>query len=91
MVTPKTIDSKILLQGSIRELHNSMVSPPGEGGLKEESDADNNKIISGLTLHNILLTQLKNLTLQYKFMCVCECCISAKIMKLSLLSWHECF
>ena len=36
----------LLLQVSVRELHNSMVSPLEEGGLKEASDKDNNIIIS---------------------------------------------
>ena len=29
------------------------------------------------------------MTLQYKLMCGCECCISVKIMQSSLLSWRE--
>ena len=37
---------KLLLNVSIRELHNSTVSPLEEGGLKEALDADNNIIIS---------------------------------------------
>ena len=49
----------MLLQFSVWELHNSMVSPPEEGGLKEEIDEDNNIIISDSTLWNILIPQLK--------------------------------
>ena len=45
---------KLLLQVSIREVHNSMVSPPEEGGLKESMDEDNNIIIIDSTLLNIL-------------------------------------
>ena len=37
---------KLLLQVSVWELHNSMVSPPEEGWLKEAKDADNNITIS---------------------------------------------
>ena len=36
----------LLLQVSVRELHNSMVIHPEEGGLKEERDEGNNVIIS---------------------------------------------
>ena len=50
---------KLLLQVSVQELNNSMLSPPEEGGLKEERDKDNNIIISDSTLKNILLTQIK--------------------------------
>ena len=52
----------LLLQVSVRELHNSMVSPLEEGGLKEASDKDNNIIISDSTLQNIPPPQLKNMT-----------------------------
>ena len=54
--------STLLLQVSVRELHNRMVSPPEEGGPKEERDKDNNIIISDSTLQNTLPTQLKNTT-----------------------------
>ena len=41
---------KLLLQISARELHNSLVSDPVYGGLKETKYADNNIIISDSTL-----------------------------------------
>ena len=37
---------KLLLQVSVRELHNIMVSLPEEGGMKEAKDAEDNTIIS---------------------------------------------
>ena len=37
---------KLLLQVSVREIHNIMVGPQEEGRLKESIDADNNIIIS---------------------------------------------
>ena len=55
-----------LLQFFVRELHNSMVSPPEEGGLKEARDEENNIIISDSTLQNIISPQLKNMTSWYK-------------------------
>ena len=51
------------------ELHNSMVGPPEEDGLKEAGDSDRNIIISYSTLFNVLPPQLKNMTSQYKVMC----------------------
>ena len=71
---------KVLLQFSVQELHNSMVSPPEEGVLKEARYEDNNIIISDSTLQKILPPQLKNMTSRYRVMCGCECCISAKGM-----------
>ena len=80
---------KLLLQVLVRELHNSMMSPPEEGGFKEARDADNNIIISDSTLPKFLSLQLNNTNCQYKVMCGCECLISSKIIRLSLLTWCD--
>ena len=77
---------KLLFQVLVRELNNRIVSPPAEGGLKEEVESDNNIIISDSTLRNFT-PQLKSMTSQYKVICGCECCISAKSMNYSLLTW----
>ena len=82
---------KLLLKFSVQELHNSMLIPSEEVVLKEARYEDNNIIISDSTLQNILPTQLKYMTSRYKVMCGCECCISAKIMHSSLLSWRKNF
>ena len=50
-----------------------MVIPPEEGGMKGKIYAEDNIIISDSTLYNILPTQLKNMTDQYKIICGCEC------------------
>ena len=63
--------SKLLLQVSAQKLHNSMVSPPEEGLLKEAIDVDNNIIISD-TLQSIIPRQLKNMSARYKVMCGCD-------------------
>ena len=81
--------TKLLFQVLVRELHNSMVSPPEEGGLKEARDSYNHIIISDSTLRNILPPQLKNMTPQYKVICGCDCCISSKVMNSSLLTWRN--
>ena len=89
----KQLMSELLFQVYVRELHNILMITPGEFGMKEARDEKNNIIISDSTLRNILPSQQKNTTLQYKVMyvCVCECCISAKTMNSSLLSWRDCF
>ena len=51
----------LLLQVSIRELHNIMVSPPDEGELNEARYADNIIIMSDSTLHTILTANLNNM------------------------------
>ena len=47
--TEPQLVTKHLLQVSVQKLHNSLVSDPVDGGLKESIDADNNIIISDST------------------------------------------
>ena len=86
MATPKSINVRVVIASFARELHNILVVPTEEGGLKESSDEDNNIIIIDSTLQTFLPPQLKNMSSQYKVMCVCECCIYTKIMHSSSLS-----
>ena len=76
--TEPQIVPESLLQVSGIELHNILVSDPNDGGLKDARDEDNTIIISDSTLHSLLPPQLKQMSAQYKIMCGCECCISAK-------------
>ena len=48
---------KFLLHGSVRELHNNLVSATIDGGLKEEIDEDDNIIISDSILRSLLPPQ----------------------------------
>ena len=48
---------ELLLQVSIQELHNRLVSEPTDGGLKEEIYVENNIIISDSTLRSLLPPQ----------------------------------
>ena len=78
-----------LLQVSVRELHNSLVSDPHDGGLKDARYEDGNIIISDSTFRSLFPPQLKPMSARYKVMCGCECCISAKSIHLSFLSWRD--
>ena len=69
---------KLLLQGSVIELHNSLVIDPNYGGLKDARDEDDNIIISDSTLRSLLPPQLKQNSAQYRVMCGSECCIYDK-------------
>ena len=62
---------KLLLQMSVRELHNSLVSDPNDGGLKKARDEDDNIIISDSTSISLLPPQIKQISEQYKVMCGC--------------------
>ena len=80
---------KLLLQVSVRELHNSLVSDTNDGGLKDTRNEDVKIIISDSTMRSLLPQQLKQMAARYKVMCGCECCISAKSVNSSLLSWRD--
>ena len=51
---------KLSLQVSFRELHNSLVSDPNDGGIKDARYEDGKSIISDSTLRSLLPPQLKN-------------------------------
>ena len=80
---------KLLLQESVRELHNSLVSDPNYGGIKDARDEDGKIIISDSTLRSLLPPQLKQMSARYKIMCGCECCIYAKSVHSPLLFWRD--
>ena len=80
---------KLLLQVSVIELHNSLVRDPNDGGIKDARDEYGKIIISDSTLSSLLPPQLKQISARYKIMCSCECCISAKSIHSSLLSWRD--
>ena len=55
----------------------------------KERDVDNNIIISGYTLRNILTPQLNKMSERYKVICGYECFITDRIMHSSLLAWSN--
>ena len=87
--TEPQLATKLLLQVSVIELHNSFVSDPTDGGLKYAMDEDGNIIISDSTLRSLFPPQLKQISARYKIMCGCEYCIYAKIIHPSLISWRD--
>ena len=87
--TEPQLGFKLLLQVSVRELHNSLLSYPNYGGLKDTRNEYGKIISSDLTLLSLLPPQLKQMSARYRVMCGCECCISAKGIHSSLLSWGD--
>ena len=65
------------------------MNDPNDGGLKDARDEDGEIIISDSTLCALLRSQLKQMSARYKIMCGCECCISAKSIYSSFLSWRD--
>ena len=73
----------------VRELHNNLVSAIKDGGIKEARDEDDKIIIIDSTLSSLFTPQFKKIPSRYKVMCGCKCCISAKSIHSSLLSWCD--
>ena len=88
-LTESQLVPKLLLQVSVRELHNRHVSDPNYGGIKDSRDEDDNIIISYSTFLSLLPHQLKQISARYKVMCGCGCCIFTKSIHSSLLSWRD--
>ena len=80
---------KLLLQVSVRALHNSLVNDPNDCGLKGASDEDDIIIISDSTLRSLFPPQSKQMSARYKIMCGCECCIYSKSIHSSFISWRD--
>ena len=74
---------------SVRELHNSLLSDPYDVCIKDDRYKDDNIIISYSKLRSLFPPQLKQISVRYRVMCGCECCISAKSINSSLLSWCD--
>ena len=70
--------TKVLLQVSVRELHNILVSDPDDCGLKNARVEDDNIIISDSSFCSLLPPKLKQISALCKVMCGFECCIFDK-------------
>ena len=76
---------KLLLQVSVREPHNSLVSDPNDGGIKDARDEDGKIIISDSTLQSLLPPQLK------KCLHVIRLCVVVNVTFLLKLYIHHCY
>jgi hypothetical protein len=81
--------NKLLLQISIRELHNDMLLPPDQGGFKEAWEETGNARISDTALHALLPEQAWRMTPRHKQMCGCEVCIQIRSLQQSLNAWRH--
>ena len=64
--TEPQLVTKLLLLVSVRELYNSLVSDPNDGGLKDTRDEEDDIIISDSTLRSLFPPQLKHMSARYK-------------------------
>ena len=76
---------KLLLECSMRQLHNEIIASPDDGGLLGAIHAETNDvIISYTTLRSLAPPQLRPMTDNKKMMCGCAICNTSKYMKESL-------
>jgi hypothetical protein len=84
--TTKQRVGKLLLEISVRELHNCMVATTS-GGLPESRGMHGNVIISDTSLRKIIaedIPELRPSSARYKQMCGCEICLSISALQRSL-------
>jgi hypothetical protein len=80
---------KLLIEISVRELHNDLLELPESGGLAEARDAEGKVIISDSVLRCLLPPQLRKMTARHKQMCGCEVCLTVIGMQQSLNAWRH--
>jgi hypothetical protein len=81
--------NKLLLQISIRELHNDMLLPLDQGGFADAWDENGNVRISDTALRALLPEQARRMTPRHKQMCGCEVCIQIRSLQQSLNAWRH--
>ena len=83
---------KLLREISIRELHNMLVMPEIDGGLKGATEANGKVVVSDTSFTRIIkkyLPQLRRATERHKQMCGCEICITVRLHKRYLTAWQK--
>ena len=81
---------KILLECSMRQLHNYLISSPADGGLLGAIHAiKNDVIISDTMLCSLTPPQVRAMIDNHKMMCGCAICNTSKYMQESLNAWRR--
>ena len=81
---------KLLLECSMRQLHNEIIASPGDGGLVGARNAiANDLIINDTMLRSLAPPQLRPMTYNHKMMCGCAICNTSKYMQEYLNAWRR--
>ena len=81
---------KLLLECSMRQLHNELVASPYDGGLIGSRHAETNDVIlSDTMLRSLAPPQLYLMTDNQKMMCGCSICNTSKYMQEYLNAWRR--
>ena len=77
--------TKLLLECSMRQLHNELIASPDDGGLLGSRHADTNDvIISDTMLSSLAPPQLRSMKDHQKMICGCAICKTSKYFQESL-------
>ena len=79
---------KLYMQISVKELHADMLKPSHEGGFSMAKDSEGKPIISQSMLHTLIPPYIKPMSMQKRFLCACEICVSAETLQSSLNYWR---
>ena len=81
---------KLLLECSMRQLHNELIASPDDGGLLGARHTETNEvIISDTMIRSLAPTQLRPMTDNHKMMCGCAICNTSKYMQEYLNAWRR--
>ena len=81
---------KLLLECSMRQLHDELIASPDDGGLFGAIHAIiNDVIISDTIICSLAPPQLRPITDNQKMMCGCAICNNSKYMQESLNAWRR--
>ena len=81
---------KLLLECSMQQLHNELITSPDDGGLVGARHAiTNDVIISDTMIRSLAPPQLRPMTDNHKTMCGCAICKTSKYMQESLNAWRR--
>ena len=82
--------TKLLLECSLRQLHNELIASPDDGGLVGARYAITNDVIISETMFCYLAPpQLLPMTDNHKMMCGCAICNTSKYMQEYLNAWRR--
>ena len=86
----KRIVQKLLLECSMLQLHNDLITSPDDGGLLGAINANTNyAIISDTMLCYLAPPQLRPMADHHKMMCGCVICNNSKYFQKSLNVWRR--
>ena len=81
---------KLLLEFSMRQLRNELITSPYDGGLLgARHDDTNDVIISGTMFRSLSPPQLRTMTDNQKTICGCAICNISKYFQESLNAWQR--